>query len=294
MYTAKLFKDNKRLEETNCIICHSSNYILLHDFQPFKILRCIDCNTAYLSPRLEEAEIMKIYQSDEYFKCYSENISDSYDLQKESLRLTFKQFIKILMKKKLITGGRLLEIGCAYGNFLAEVRPLFNYTAGIDFSDEAVEKAKDYADVIIKGGIEQLDLFDKDFDTIISTNVIEHVYNPHEFVSKACSKLSYNGTLILITPKFDGIWYHLLKSKWHSFKIPEHICFYNKSSMKKLFSDNGFNNIQIFSASHAFPLSVILSKFKINISNNIVNSLNIWLPDVMIIGIGMKSNKTRI
>lgn len=285
----KFLSVHNKLEKTNCIICNSSNSIELHNFAPFKVLRCKECCAVFLSPRLEEAEIIKLYESDEYFRSYSENISNSYEIQKDSLNATFQRFIQLLQKRDLLRQGKLLEIGCAYGNFLSEVRPLFDYTAGIDFSNDALEKAKNHADIVLQGGIERLEDFTIDFDTIISINVIEHVYNPHEFVSKAYSKLSNNGVLILITPKFDGLWYRCLKNKWYSFKIPEHVCFYNHKSLHKLFSDNGFKEIQTFSSSHAFPLSVILSKLNMKTPGALSHRLNIWLPDIMIIGAGIKN-----
>jgi SAM-dependent methyltransferase len=271
------------LEITPCPVCRSSDMSVLHIFSPFKVVLCKDCQLIYLNPRLKESDARKMYQGNEYFldKGNSGYQDYNYLSQERSLRLTFRKFLGELEKHGM-TSGRLLEIGCGYGYFLDEAKQYFSYTAGTELSEEAANYARRLsgADIYL-GDISSLPNKLSNFNIIVAINVIEHVYNPVEFLLSLKERLINGGIIVIATPDIGSIWYKIMKSKWPSFKIPEHVVFYTKSTLISLLERAGFLDIMRIPFPHAFPFGLMISKLGINI-NRAVCQKPIWLPRTMI------------
>ena len=137
--------------------------------------------------------------------------------------------------RKFRTSGKLLEVGCARGDFLSVARDSFD-VFGVEpnpsLADDAEKVAPIYRDVI-----ETLPW--REFDVITSFHVIEHVDSPKRFVAAMADRLKPGGLLVLETPDIDSLPFRLMKTRWRQF-IPEHYFFFDASSMTKLLSENGF------------------------------------------------------
>ncbi len=273
------------LEKTSCLLCHNEQQRIVNDFPPYMVVCCRSCGLYYLSPRLTERAILQSYKKG-YFE-HNEDGYLNYAEQKPALKATFRRFLKNL-KKNNCTGGSLLEIGCGYGYLLEEAAQFFDTRVGTDLSQEAVSKATQKADKIYLGGIEQLSP-EEEFNCIIANQVIEHIYNPIVFVKRLLNHLKPNGSLILSTPDISSFWKILMKNNWPSFKMPEHVCFYDKKSLITLMRKSGLINTAYIAYPHAFPLELILSKFKLKLPFKIKQHL--WLPATTIALCGRRATQ---
>ncbi|SCY79760.1 class I SAM-dependent methyltransferase [Alkaliphilus peptidifermentans] len=105
--------------------------------------------------------------------------------------------------------GRVLDIACGvgYGSEIILKQNLnVNEYVGIDFSEEAIEYAKNNygfveADYYVDDAL-NVDLYKKygTFDTIVSLETIEHFEGDSIFVSNLYNLLKPDGTLIISTP----------------------------------------------------------------------------------------------
>ncbi len=148
---------------------------------------------------------------------------------------------------------RVLDIGCGNGwltNLLIEK----GYEAyGMDASESGIEIAKrknpDYFFVqdLTKDDLPER-LLNLDFNTIISTEVIEHLYAPRDYV-EFCKKIllrSGGGELILTTPYhgyLKNIVISLAGNMDKHFTVlwdGGHIKFWSKSTLSKLLEEAGF------------------------------------------------------
>lgn len=84
------------------------------------------------------------------------------------------------------------------------------------------------------------------FDTIISTEVVEHLYDPESFMQFCRNNLQPNGEIIITTP-YHGYLKNLMLSifnKWDShmdpFWLGGHIKLWSKKTLSKLLTDKGF------------------------------------------------------
>ncbi|MDT8375479.1 MAG: methyltransferase domain-containing protein [Mariprofundaceae bacterium] len=270
------------LEQCPCPMCGESAHEAAHyDFSPYRVVQCSECGLWYLSPRLNEAAMLAQYSDDAYFEGsdgLNEGYSD-YALQEKPLRATFRRFLKQLDDMG-VTGGTLLEVGCGYGYLLGEARSYFDRTVGTDFSSEAVERAKPLADTVCQGGVDALPEGEK-FDCIIAVEVIEHVYDPNRFVARLAARLKPGGWLVMVTPDMGSWWRRVLGRHWPSFKLPEHVVYYDRDTLTELFERNGFDSVRPMPFPHAFPLAVVLEKMGIHLSSK-AGEANIWIPGVVL------------
>jgi SAM-dependent methyltransferase len=137
-------------------------------------------------------------------------------------------------------GGRLLEIGCGSGSYLAVMRMLGWTVCGIEPDPKAAAVAAKIAgcDVHV-GTFEDAPFEPSSFDAVVSNHVIEHVYNPRSFVSAAGRMLSKNGLIVVQTPNFQSLGHRLLGSDWFSLDPPRHLCLFTPNSLRGLFEDSG-------------------------------------------------------
>ena len=288
-------------EEPLCPVCHTHNppkggkilykfpLTIIPGFEgtegPFspaelKIVRCERCELVYLSPRPKESAMSKIYESPEYFEGGAQGGYDDYKGQEKALQLTFRWFLRKL-KKKGYTGGTLLDVGCGPGLFLKEARHYFHRIIGTDLSKEVAQEAASHCHEAFCGG----PLAAKSrgpFDLITAIGVLEHVYEPVKFLRECASLLKDDGHLVIVTPDIMGFWHKLMKRRWPSFKLPEHIAYYSQPSMEFLAHRAGLQISDLFPYHQAFPLDLVLKRMGFRVSKTgLLKRVNIPLPSVM-------------
>lgn len=134
--------------------------------------------------------------------------------------------------------GDILELGCWEGfipEFLKNKYKNNNYL-GVDFRLDTINKLTDEFPKyhFIQHDLDEvLDLSWQEFDTVISTAVIEHIYNQKNFFITATKALKKWGKLIITTPSnfWNDIIYPLMCKfgyRWGNGVLSDHITIYNK------------------------------------------------------------------
>ncbi|HTI60944.1 class I SAM-dependent methyltransferase [Mucilaginibacter sp.] len=145
----------------------------------------------------------------------------------------------------------ILDLGCGNG-YLATYLLKQGYNAyGTDASAEGIAIAKrEYPDRFflqdLSTGKLPDELLSARFDTIISTEVIEHLYDPAGFID-FCKKCLPNGGELIISTPYHGYLKNLslaLFNHWDKHLSPEwhggHIKFWSRKTLSKLLTDKGF------------------------------------------------------
>jgi len=154
-----------------------------------------------------------------------------------------------LLDKK--TNTCILDLGCGNG-YLVNYLISMGYNAyGTDASAEGIAIAKKtnpvnfFVQDLSTGKLPQ-PLQQLKFDTIISTEVIEHLYDPEAFVVFCKQTLNGKGQLILSTP-YHGYLKNLFLSifnKWDTHISPlwlgGHIKFWSRTTLSLLLTNAGF------------------------------------------------------
>jgi len=274
---------SEQLDDPLCPLCGRFQRLpqQLH-FPPFAVVRCAHCQLWYLAPRLLESAMLQAYANPEYFAGGGEHgyahSQGSYVAQAEALQRTFQQFLHNLQQRGL-TGGSLLEIGAGYGYLLQQARPYFNQLSGTDFDAVAVENIRQQGFQAFLGGIEALPTQAR-YEVIVATGVIEHIYQPVDFVNKVRKHLTASGWLILATPQINGFWFWLQGKRWSSFKIPEHVTYYDRHTLNRLYQQCGCLETRFIPYPAAYPLGLIGEKLGVRLPA-FLTQYSLWLPATM-------------
>lgn len=243
---------------------------------PFAIKRCKSCNLAYLSPRLSAEEANRFYENDSYFGGGDgQSGYGDYSVQERSLRQTFRKLLTT-MKSQGASGGAFLEVGCGPGYLLDEAREYFASRSGVELSARAAQQAADLSGAKIYTSID--DIADAPiFDCIVATHVIEHIYEPVEFVQSLARRLKPDGNIILAAPHMGSLFRKIMGRRWPSFKYPEHISFFDEKTLPDLFRRAGLDVVDRVPYPHVFPLSLVISKFGLR-APDWTDRFNVTLP----------------
>lgn len=163
----------------------------------------------------------------------------------------------------------ILDVGCARGFTGELIQKSFDcYVTGIELNPVIAKEASTRLHQVITGDILDIELKDT-YDTIIATEVIEHLTNPTQFIEKLCKALQPTGRIILTTPNIGhySIVQDLISGYWDY--IPTgllcytHIRFFTKNSLVNWIQDWGIKKYQIIPQMTDLP-DPIKTEFKEN------------------------------
>jgi len=126
--------------------------------------------------------------------------------------------------------GRVLDIGCGNGSLCSEIKAKLGVSVvGMEYDQEGVDIAKaSYPEIkFYRFGVQDdprhlLEMERNQFDVVISTEVIEHLFSPQLLPRYAHGVLKAGGRLILTTP-YHGYIKNLILSlanKWDVHHTP--------------------------------------------------------------------------
>lgn len=135
---------------------------------------------------------------DAIFAEYSEEVG----FERELLRL------KIAEVSQFVKGKNVLDIGCGTGIMAGALAVDGRTVVGVDGSAAKIEIGRqNYSDLDVEFRQVMFDsmIFEPEFDTVIATNVLEHVESPAEFIGKCRSALRPGGRLIFTVPNATSL-----------------------------------------------------------------------------------------
>jgi SAM-dependent methyltransferase len=153
---------------------------------------------------------------------------------------TARKVIQRLLR--FLSQGRLLDVGCATGDFLA--------VAQKHYSVEGVELSKWSADIARSRGfvIHNCELGNlrtrKPYDIVTLWGVIEHFEDPAVEVENIAQLLRRDGIVCLWTGDFESSLSRILGRRWWWVQ-GQHINLFSKRSLCRLFENNNFDTIEI-------------------------------------------------
>lgn len=154
------------------------------------------------------------------------------------------------------TGSRhLFEIGCGNGWVANELTRRGFEVRGIDPSAEGIAFAQanfPQLDLAQASAYDDLAAHYGRFPVVYSLEVVEHLFDPRQFMRRARDLLAPGGRLILSTP-FHGYWKNLalalsgrMDRHWDPLWDGGHIKFWSEASLGRLISEAGFEDIRFY------------------------------------------------
>lgn len=135
--------------------------------------------------------------------------------------------------------NRLLDVGCGSGEFLLRARQAGWVVQGVDFDPKAAAIACQRELEVWCGDYRQAPIHEATFDAITSSQVIEHVHDPSDFVARLSSWLKAEGTLWINTPNFSSLSRRLFGKDWKLLHPPHHLTLLSPKALCRLYKNNG-------------------------------------------------------
>jgi len=162
--------------------------------------------------------------------------------------------------KDVPAGAIVVDAGCGNGSFLSLFRNRNWQLKGFDTSPTGIEIARNtYPEItfyLADGQIISSDLpmLTGQTDAVISTEVIEHLYNPRGFLKNCFDLLKPGGVLVITTP-YHGYLKNLFlaitgKMDQHFTVLWDHghIKFWSRSTLELVLRETGFTNVEFAGA----------------------------------------------
>ncbi|MFP5223232.1 MAG: class I SAM-dependent methyltransferase [Acidobacteriota bacterium] len=220
------------------------------------VRKCPACGLgSVVSPRICAEE----YYDKSYFDGGRADGYSDYAGSREVLRDQFAAEVGYL-RSNGYCGGKLLEIGCAYGYFLDEVGKHFEEVYGIEICEDAVLSCRARGlTTVRRGAVSPEVLADvPGVDLVVMFDVIEHLEDPRAALRTAADKLVPGGHLVLTTGDFSSLVARLAGSSWRLMTPPQHLWFFTPKSLKSLAESAGLTVISVEHPGKKVPLGLML------------------------------------
>jgi 2-polyprenyl-3-methyl-5-hydroxy-6-metoxy-1,4-benzoquinol methylase len=165
----------------------------------YRRVQCAQCGLMGLDP-IPEPELWPLMYSDGYFEAYSVHHSScrGYAAGKEVADRASETRLDQI--RTYCASGRLLDVGCAGGHFLAAARKRGYDVAGVEYSRTMAAYAHaTYGLEVLQGDFLELDV-PGTFDVVHMEDVLEHLSDPLAALRKVQCLLAPRGLLIVDGP----------------------------------------------------------------------------------------------
>lgn len=220
------------MEVVSCDLCGSSDYrevyrmpdILFHRDEWFLVVECAQCGLGFVNPRPTRQEIGKYYP-DAFFDFFDEAWHQAR-YRREA------EYLADLCRP----GARLLDIGCANGDFPRLMRQRGWDVTGVEIGEQA-RKIDDF--VVHRCEFPDAPLPESHFDAVTAWAVMEHVHQPSRYFRRAAQVLRPAGRFVFLVPNFASWGSRFLYRE----DLPRHLHFFTEETVKRYLDSVGLRLI---------------------------------------------------
>lgn len=231
-----------------CPICASDLFRPLHrctdttvSHETFSIKVCQKCALGITSPRPEDDQLYKYYQSEKYISHsgQSKNVLGKIYLLARKFTLSWKKNIV----SQYLAKGRILDVGCGTGEFLSVMKQSGWNICGIEPSEIGRKKAEALTRISIYESLDYLN--QSQFEAISLWHVLEHIPDIQHTIKCLRQQLTPSGKLFIAVPNYLSFDANYYKQYWAGYDVPRHLWHFSKQSMITLLKESGFKIITI-------------------------------------------------
>jgi SAM-dependent methyltransferase len=242
----------------DCPACaQATEQRFLYSLNGCNILRCRMCGLGRAeAPTFEPAS----YYTGKYFSGQQADGYADYLAAEPVLRREFARTVAFIRQWR--DGGRLLEIGCAYGFFLHEAKRYFD-VSGIELAADAAIYCQKSGLSVSPGVADETTLHpDEKADVIVMLDVIEHLPDPRGTLEILSRHLNAGGIIVITTGDFGSLAARLCGRYWRLMTPPQHLWFFGRESITRMAGPLGLRVEHVDHPWKIVPLSLIMFQLR--------------------------------
>jgi len=229
-----------------CLLCKSENIVDLYTVKSFTFSKCKDCTLCFIREILSDKYLKNFYiitpEQKEEMKEVDVYFNES---NMKNLDYTYKSVANRIHKEFSFSQAnnkrRLLDLGCSSGGFFKFFPDWDVY--GIEIEEEVGNIAKAKYENVFVGDMKDANFEENFFDCITIQDALDHSNNPSFVVSNCYKLLKDDGIIIIKVHNINCFLARITGKKFYAIIPPSHLTYFNKNTLKKILSDNGFEYI---------------------------------------------------
>lgn len=231
-----------------CNFCQSINIEKLFFKQGFYYAECQNCGLVFIYPQLSHDFLEKVYngtQSQDFF--FKEILLDFCETHQISAYSDRLQRIAAHLDDHVPHGKRLLDIGCAAGNFITLAQTQGWQVVGLELNRDYVAYARKERQLDVRNCSVE-DLVEEDtelFNVVTMWDVPEHLYDPVGAFRAVSKLIKPGGVLAITTINHNCINAKLLQKDWRYYITPIHVYSFTPELLTRILASVGLQSQQI-------------------------------------------------
>jgi ubiquinone/menaquinone biosynthesis C-methylase UbiE len=241
-----------RVTVQHCPVCSAPAQ---HRFEKHghAIHSCSGCGLVFTVGPWSLAQARLFYGRDYFRGATPEGYTDYAGLDL-ALRRTARRRLR-----RLPPGGRLLDIGCATGTFIAETQAVYR-AAGTDISFDACRVARSRGLDVVVTDAAALPFASASHDVITMWDTLEHIADPVAVLAEVARVLRPGGTLALTTGDVSSWCARRSGRRWHLYTVPEHRYFFSPHSLIRMFDRVGLRRTACYHEGGYYSLAYLFER----------------------------------
>jgi SAM-dependent methyltransferase len=222
-----------------CPICGGDSGRWAAEHNGLSIARCADCGHGYIWPVPDPEFLEGIYSRDDYYEGSRGSVGFSdYRSEEPARRRMFERHLDRLAALGAMS-GRVLDVGCATGDFLKVARVRGWEVLGVDPSS-ARRDVEEAGIELVGTTVHDARVQPESLDLVTFWDVLEHVADPVGDLAAAARLLRPGGMLALSVPDSDNLVARISGRRWFGYKTAgEHLQFFTPDSLGRAFARAG-------------------------------------------------------
>lgn len=215
--------------ELRCPLCAGAGRTAI-ERGSYSYVRCAGCRSLWLWPVPTKDDLRAYYDCGEFYDGAERALHEQEVLAAGRLERL----------ESMVAGRRLLDVGCASGNFLERAGRRGWDAKGMEPSAALAARARGRGlDVVHVDTLAQFPA--EEFDVVTAWEVVEHVGEPKPFLRELSKRVRLGGVIALSTPDAASLAAKLLGASFPFASAPEHLYVFSRTALERMLEEEGLS-----------------------------------------------------